>query len=68
MTSAEFLRRCRVLRSDPESRSNQAAKLVLVDKLGQREAARQCSVDVSVVSRAVHRIRLGHCPRCGIPL
>jgi len=44
----------------------EAARLVLVDGRGVREAAREIGVDVSIVSRVVVRLRdLEVCRCCG---
>lgn len=64
MTSDDFSRRVSAARLS--GRAVEAARLVLVDGRGVREAAREIGVDVSIVSRVVVRLRdLEVCRCCG---
>jgi hypothetical protein len=65
MTPLEFATRVRVTRCDPTGRATRAARMVLVDGIGQRAAARETGVDPAAVWRAVHKLSATHCPACG---
>jgi len=69
MTPAQFTRALAATRMLPGGKSTQAARLVLVDNLGHREAAARVGIDASAVTRAVHRLAPRECcPTCGQPV
>lgn len=53
MTNEQFDLLTRLMRGDPESKSNQAARAVLVEKLTQVEAAKKFGIAKATVNRAV---------------
>lgn len=65
MTPLEFATRVRATGSMMAGRATLAARMVLVDGLSQREAARIMEVNHAAVSRAVSRLSATHCPACG---
>lgn len=54
--------------ADLNAKSVAACRLVLVDGLGVREAAREAGVAASSVSRMLRKIPSGVCKCCGAPL
>lgn len=57
MTPSQFEALAALMRLDPNARSHRAARLVLVDGLGQAEAARQTGLTPGGVCNAVRRCR-----------
>lgn len=65
MTPVEFATRVRATGSMITGRATLAARMVLLDGLSQREAARIMDINHAAVSRAVSRLSATHCPACG---
>tara|TARA_R110001592_G_scaffold47952_4_gene151520 strand:+ start:2749 stop:2964 length:216 start_codon:yes stop_codon:yes gene_type:complete len=57
MTTEQFEALVKLMRGDPESSSNQAAKRVLVDGISQADAMRETGSKRNAVSNAVSRYR-----------
>jgi len=66
MSPTQFSQALLVARMREQARTSQAARLVLVDGIGQREAARRLGINASAVTRAVALLQpRAHCPTCG---
>lgn len=71
MTPAQFAAAVRLAGADPNSRTSQAARLVLVEGRTVNGAARVVGVNNPPVTRAVNRLRdivNNGCPTCGRPI
>ena len=66
MTPKQFAQALLVARMRPHTRTSQACRLVLVEGMSHREAARQVGVQASAVNRAVRLLQpRPRCPTCG---
>lgn len=69
MTPRQFSAALALANVAADSNIAAAARLVLLDNVGQREAARRIGIDVAAVSRALKRIaphvHATNCPTCG---
>lgn len=69
MTPRQFAAALAGSRLDPQGRTAQAARLVLVDGLTRNAAAKQVGIDIKAVSRGCERLMpRERCPHCHQPM
>lgn len=69
MTPSQFAQALAASSMDPEGRTAQAARLVLVDGLTRNAAAKRIGIDIKAVSRGCERLMpRERCPHCHQPM
>lgn len=69
MTPRQFTAALSGRRINPDGKATKAARMVLVDGLSRREAARTMGLHLATVANAVKRIQPDvKCPTCGRPM